>query len=74
MASKSAADADQVLFVGKPRNGGGPLNSIESTYKGAGFRVDLIGRRFEFGASFTFSASAACVGGAAAGLFTSPPS
>ena len=73
MTSRSAADADQVLFAGNPRNGGGPLHSIstESTYNGAGLRVDRTDRRFEIAASFT--ASSALVGGAA-GLFTCPPS
>ena len=70
MASRSAADADQFLFVGKPRNGGGPLhsNSTASTYNGVGLRVDRFGR-FEFPA--LLSASPACIGGA--GLFTSSP-
>ena len=31
MASKSAAEADQVLLIGKPLNGGGPLYCSEST-------------------------------------------
>ena len=63
MSSRSAVEADQVLRIGKPRNGGGPLqfSSNESTYNGAGFLVDLLGRRFE---------SPASVGGAATGLFT----
>ena len=55
MASRSAADADHVLFAGKPLNGGGPLtlNSVESTpgplytpiastYFGARFRVERV--------------------------------
>ena len=70
--SRSICDADQVLSSGNPRNGGGPLNPIESTYSGAGLRVDLVGRWFEFGAC-EFTASAACVGGAT-GLFILPPS
>ena len=62
MTSRSAADADHVLWVGKPLNGGGPLllTSIESTYAGLGFRVERIGfpPMFEFTASdlFTFDA------------------
>ena len=43
MTSKSSADADQVLSVGNPLNGGGPLYSNASIYSGAGFRVDLTG-------------------------------
>ena len=58
MKSNSLADADQVLSSGKPLNGGGPLNSIESTYKGTGLRVDLTGRLFEF------PACSSCIGGA----------
>ena len=61
MLSKSAAEADQVLWSGNPRKGGGPLNSSESTYSGFGFLVVLIGRRFEFPASL-YTASAACAG------------
>ena len=61
MMSKSSADADQVLSSGNPLKGGDPLNSIESTYRGFGFRVDLAVRRFEFPTSFL----------AAVGLFTS---
>ena len=53
MAAKSDGVADQVCGAGNPRKGGGPLNSMESTYMGFWFRVDLIGRRFEFPASIT---------------------
>ena len=52
IASKSAAEADQVLLIGKPLNGGGPLNSIKSTYTGLGFRVE----RTVFPPTFEFSA------------------
>ena len=47
MMSSSFADADQVLYFGKPLKGGGPLCSSESTYRGAGFLVDRVGR-FEY--------------------------
>ena len=43
MVSNSLEEADQVLSSGNPRKGGGPLNSNESTYAGAGFLVDLAG-------------------------------
>ena len=56
--SSSLADADQVLSSGNPLNGGGPLKSMESTYRGTGLRVDLTGRLFEF------PACSSCVGGA----------
>ena len=71
MASSSAAEADHVLLTGKPLNGGGPLNSIESIYSGFGLRVDRFGRRFEFAASLVFTASAASVDGVRFCLFTS---
>ena len=57
MAARSAADADHVLLTGNPLNGGGPLNSIESTYTGVGFRVLRTGRVEIFPPTFEFSAA-----------------
>ena len=50
MNASSFEDADHDLEGVKARPGGGPLNSIESTYKGFGFLVDLTDLRLKFSA------------------------
>ena len=49
MRARSFAEALQALLNdGNPSGEGRPLVSIESTYMGLGFLVDLTGLRFEF--------------------------
>ena len=43
MLATSLTDADQVLSLGKPLKGGGPMCARAATYSGSGFLVDRTG-------------------------------